>query len=251
VSRGRNAVNLPPLSITTADDRILVRDRDLAGDLIGQKTFTEVFLLDLVGLEPSRAHVRMIDAVLVALIEHGATPSTLSARLVLDGAPESMQGAVAAGLLATGSRYLGVIEDVASLLQSIVADERTALDATRDRINALLAEGRAVPGLGHNLHTIDPRVDTLKRFAMSEGVAGQHLDALNVVADVAVEQTGRPLMINAAGVIGAILSDLGYAPQETRGFALVARCAGIFAHLVDEQRNPSARPSWERLHEDQ
>jgi citrate synthase len=111
---------LPPIS-TTEGDEIIVRGHRLAGELLGRVSFTEMFLLDMDG-SPADAHrVRMVDAVLVALMEHGITPSTLAARLVLDGAPEATQGAVAAGLLAVGSRFLGTVEQAADMLQRIVA----------------------------------------------------------------------------------------------------------------------------------
>ena len=102
------SVQPTPIS-TTEGDEIIVRGHRLAGDLLGRVTFTEMFLLDMDGTLPDAHRVRMVDAVLVALMEHGITPSTLAARLVLDGAPEATQGAVAAGLLAVGFRFLGTV----------------------------------------------------------------------------------------------------------------------------------------------
>lgn len=231
---------------TTVDDRIIVRGHDLADELIGRRTFTEMFLLDLHGTPQPARHVELVDAVLVTLMEHGITPSTLAARVVLDGAPESTQGAVAAGLLATGSRFLGVIEEVATLVQDVAASDDGQTIAAR-RVYEHQERGTAVPGFGHNLHShIDPRVDRLLELA---GPDGRHVRALRQLHGALVEATGRPLIANAAGVIGAILSDLGYAPEDVRGFALVARCAGLVAHIADERRSPMGRRVWQQAHD--
>ncbi len=238
-----------PLS-TTVGDRIEVRGRDLARDLIGKVSFTEMLLLDLHGEEQPAGHVRMVDAILVALTEHGITPSTLAARLVLDGAPESTQGAVAAGLLATGSRFLGVIEEAAALLQAVCVEEAVA-DSAHARVRGIVASGGRVPGFGHNLHAReDPRVETLLGLAREEGLAGRHVACLDVLRATVARETGKKLIPNAAAAVAAILSDLGYAPGDIRGFALVARCAGLVAHVADERRQPVARAVWQDFHRD-
>jgi citrate synthase len=238
-----------PIS-TTEGDEIIVRGRRLAGDLLGRVSFTEMFLLDMDGAPADPHRVRMVDAVLVALMEHGITPSTLAARLVLDGAPEATQGAVAAGLLAVGSRFLGTVEQAAEVLQRIVSATGGAPhEAARLEVRRLLESGARIPGLGHNLHSAgDPRVEVLVRIAEEEGLRATHVDALFTVREVAAAESGRELIVNAAGAIGAILSDMGYAPAAMRGFALVARAAGIVAHIVDEQAHPMAREVWVNAH---
>ena len=236
-----------PLS-RTVEDRIVVRGHDLVDDLIGRFSFTEMFLLDFHGVPQSQAHARMVDATLVSLMEHGITPSTLAARLVLDGAPEASQGAVAAGLLAAGSQFLGVIEDSASMLQGIVADppaEESARRVVRDR----LAAGGRVPGFGHNLHAdVDPRVEKLLGIARAEDVAGAHVAAIETLTAAVGEESERELIPNAALAVGAILSDLGYDVRDIRSFAVIARCAGIVAHLADERKAPIARSIWVGAH---
>jgi citrate synthase len=243
---------LPPIS-TTEGDEIIVRGHRLAGELLGRVSFTEMFLLDMDGTPADAHRVRMVDAVLVALMEHGITPSTLAARLVLDGAPEATQGAVAAGLLAVGSRFLGTVEQAADMLQRIVSTAgMSSEDAARHEVQRVLGSGARIPGLGHNLHSgSDPRVEVLIRIADEEGLRGAHVDALATVRDVAAGESGRELIVNAAGAIGAILSDMGYAPSAMRGFALVARAAGIVAHVVDEGAHPMAREVWVSAHDRQ
>lgn len=245
-----SAPDPPPISTTLADE-IEVRGYKLAGELIGELSFTAMFLLDLDGEMPSPAKVRVVDSVLVALMEHGTTPSSLASRLVLDGAPESVQGAVAAGLLATGSRFLGTIDRVADSLQRVVGADGSLESAAAEEVERLRAAGERVPGMGHNLHgDVDPRVARILAVAAEEGLAGRHVEALHALHAAGQAAAGRPLVLNAVGAIGAVLSDLGYAPDQTRGFALVARCAGLFAHVVDEGREPIARGVWQRVHEE-
>jgi citrate synthase len=240
---GRSAI-----SITEGDD-IIVRGHRLE-ELIGAVSFTAMFLLDLDGEMPSPGRVAVADAVLVALMEHGLTPSTVAARLVLDGAPEAFQGAVAAGLLSTGSRFLGTVEQVAETVQRVAAGSDLASSAQAE-VEQAIAAGRRVPGVGHNLHAeVDPRVEKLFGIARSAGEAGRHVDALLALHGAAERALRRSLVINAAGAVGAILSDLGYAPPVARGFAVLARCAGLVAHLADEQCRPMARAIWQPLNHD-
>lgn len=243
---------IPAVPISrTVDDRILVRERDLAEELMGSLTFTQMFLFDLTGRIPSPSHLRFVDAVLVTAMEHGITPSTLVTRLVLDGSPDSGASAVAAGLLASGSRFLGVTENVAALVRRTV---RSAKDvgieaAARERVAILASEGRRVPGYGHNLHQAeDPRVERLLSIARSEGVNGPHLRAYEAIGRELNRDRGMPLIKNAAGVAGSVLSDLGYSPSVIGGFSLVSRCAGLVAHAADEEQTPIARQVWQGVH---
>jgi citrate synthase len=242
----------PPIS-ATVEDQILVRGRDLAQELIGQVTFTQAMLLDIDGVMPSPERVEIVDAVLVALMEHGITPSTMAARVILDGAPESLQGAVAGGLLATGDRFLGTVTQTADAAQRVVevAGEGALAPAAEAVVAELLAGPGIVPGVGHNLHhSLDPRVQRILDVTRGRNLGGRHRDAFLALADAASRLKGRPLLPNAAGMIGATLSDLGYSPFEARGFALIARSAGLVAHVIDERTTPLARRAWVGLHED-
>jgi citrate synthase len=238
-----------PISVTRGTE-IEVRGQRLAADLIGHIGFTDMFLLDLDGELPSPQRRRVVDGVLVALMEHGTTPSSLATRLALEGAPESVQGAIAAGVLANGDRFLGTIDRVAASLQLIVAAGGSLDTAAAAEVGRLRAAGGRVPGVGHNLHTdIDPRPARIFAVLEEEGFPGTHVEALQVMHREAERQVGRALTLNAAGAVGAALSELGYLPDEVRGFALVARCAGLFAHIVDERREPLAREVWQGVHE--
>jgi citrate synthase len=229
---------------------IEIAGHDVVG-LIGQRSLTEVMLLALDGELPSPAKTRVVDGVLVSIMDHGITPSALVTRLVLDGAPESMSGAVAAGLLAVGSRFLGTIEESAALLGRIVAGAAATdlASSAQEQLERLVAGGGRVPGFGHNLHGGgDPRVVPLIELSRSEGLAGAHVDAFEQLPAIVEQVVGKPLVPNVAGAVGAILTDLGYASADLRGFSLVARCAGLFAHAVGERQEPIARQTWESFH---
>jgi citrate synthase len=240
------------IGATTADS-ITIRGRDLAGELMGRVTFTELAFLLVQGRMPAAGETTLLDAVLVSLADHGLTPTVLAARLTHTGAPESLQGAVAAGLLGAGSVFLGVVEDAAVFLGEIVAaapgggddDLRSAADAA---VAARRAAGGRIPGLGHPIHKVeDPRTPRMYAIAAEAGVLGPNLRALRMVEAAQAQQSGRPLPINGAGAAGAALADLGFDPAIVRGFALLARTAGVVAHLAEEMSQPLGMPLFREL----
>jgi citrate synthase len=230
-------------------DSITLMGRDLASELMGRVTFTELSFLLVRGRMPSEGETRLLDAVLVSLADHGLTPTVLAARLTHTGAPESIQGAIAAGLLGAGSVFLGVVEDTAHFLEDILADgdSRAAAESAVDRE---IAAGRRVPGLGHPIHKVqDPRTPRLYDIAEVSGTLGPHLRTLRLVAEVHRERTGRELPINGAGVAGAALADLGFPAALLRGVALLARTAGLVGHLREEMERPIGMPLYREVDE--
>jgi len=233
---------------TTAES-ITVRGSDLADELMGRVTFTELTFLLIGGARPTEAQTRLLDAVLVSLADHGLTPTVLAARLTYTGAPESLQGAVAAGLLGAGSVFLGVVEDTARFLREVLDEagpepspQRLA-DAAGLAVDARIAAGARIPGLGHPVHRVeDPRTARMYRIADETGLLGLNLLALRAVSAAHRERTGRALPINGAGVAGAALADLGFPAEIVRGFALLARTAGLVAHLAEEMERPLGMP---------
>ena len=196
----------------------------------------------------------MFDAVLVSLADHGITPSVLAARLTYLGAPEALQGAVAAGILGGGSVFLGVAEDTARFLDAVVRgvahldDTHEVRTAVSGALEEVRARGERTPGLGHPVHKeVDPRVPRLYELATELGLLGPHLRTLQVVAEVSAEQTGRRLPINGAGAAGAALADLGFDWRIIRGFTLLARTAGILGHLAEEMRASMGMPLWQEI----
>ena len=152
-------------SVGTSDaDSITLMGLDMAQDLLGQTTLTEVAFLVVQRRRPSPEETRLLDAVLVSLADHGLTPSALAARLTHTGAPESLQGAVAAGLLGAGSVFLGVVEDAVRFV-----DE--AGDDVGGAVAREVEAGRRIPGLGHPIHKVqDPRTPRIYAIAEETGL---------------------------------------------------------------------------------
>lgn len=238
-------------SIGTADaTSIQVLGQDLADDLMGKVGFAELAYWLVAQQRPAPGELRVFESVLVALADHGLTPSALAARLTLTGAPESVQGALAAGLLGGGSRFLGVTEDTGRFLSgalgtlseagSPLPDTEVGWDALAlDAVRSQRAAGRLVPGLGHTLHKQgDPRTPVLFAIAKEEGLFGPHLQLFEAVGRVHPEVLGRTLPLNGAGACGAALCDVGLPVEILRGFALLARTAGLLGHLAEEMREP-------------
>jgi citrate synthase len=237
---------------SSSADAITIRDRDLASELMGQVSFTELAFLLVGGRLPEPGEARLLDAVLVSLADHGLTPTVLAARLTYTGAPESLQGAVAAGLLGAGSVFLGVVEDTATFLAEIGAGadgaEEALREAARDAVAARIAAGERVPGLGHPIHKVqDPRTPRIYAIAEETGTLGVNLRLLRLVADEHARATGRTLPVNGAGVAGAALADLGFPPAIVRGFALLARTAGLVGHLAEERVSPIGMPLYREI----
>jgi citrate synthase len=232
-------------------DRITVAGRDLASDIMGRLTLTELAYLLVTRREPTPNERRMLDAVLVSLADHGLTPSALAARLTFTGAPEATQAAIAAGLLGAGSVFLGPTGDTAQFLADALAehsvgrsvDDPTLRDVAAAAVDARRAVGARVPGLGHPVHRVeDPRTARLYELAREVGLLGPHLRLLHAVADVHEERTGHHLPINGAGAGGAALVDAGLPPGSVRGFVLIARTAGLVGHLAEEAEQPVGMP---------
>jgi citrate synthase len=251
-------VNDYPTSIGTSDaDSITLLGKDLAGELLGTVGFGELAFWLVALRRPTPGELRLFETVLVALADHGLTPSALAARLTLTGAPESIQGAVAAGLLGGGSRFLGVTEDCARFLATALASaaaapgDDDAYDAlARRAVAEQRAAGRFVPGLGHPNHKVeDPRTPVMYRLAAEEGVLGPHLRLFAAVGRVHPEILGRTMPLNGAGVCGAVLADLGFSADLVRGFALLARTAGLLGHIAEEQRRPIGPTLYRDVHE--
>ena len=234
-------------------DRIVVRGLDLA-DLIGNVSLGDFAFLELKGRLPSAEESKVFNAITITLVEHGMTPSTIAARLTHLGAPEALQGAVAAGLLGMGDRFGGPAEEVARMLQESLRDvgEDADLLTLAEGIVARQREAkRAVPGLGHPIHKpIDPRTPRLFEVAAANGFSGRYVELIQAVAEEATRSFGRELTVNATGAIGAIASELGFPWQICRGLAVMARAIGLVAHLQEEQSDPLATEIWARVEDE-
>jgi citrate synthase len=220
---------------------ILVRGRDLCGELIGRIGFTDHFWLLLTGSLPNEAQRRVLDATLVAIAEHGLVPSVQASRMTLAAAPEALQGAVAAGVLGCGSVVLGSSEIAGRFLGEIVQRREggTIEAAAAAVVREYRQAGRAIPGYGHPLHKQrDPRAHRLFEVAREAQVAGDHIAAALAAERATPAIVGKALALNVSGAIPAVLLDAGYPAAALKGVPLLARTAGLIAHLLEEQHRP-------------
>jgi citrate synthase len=228
-------------------DRIVVRGHDLAEDLLGKVSLGDVAFLELKGRLPTAQESIVFNALTVTLVEHGMTPSAIAARLTYFGAPESLQGAVAAGLLGIGDRFGGSVEGAARMLQE--AGTEGDQSAAANRIVSRFREAKQqIPGLGHPVHkTVDPRTPKLFALAAENGFSGRYVELMELIAVEASRSTGRPLPVNATGAIGAIASELELPWRVCRGLAVMARAIGLVAHINEEMQEPLAAEIWSRI----
>ncbi len=231
---------------------ITLLGEDLASDLMGNISLTELTYRMVTLKNPTPGQVRMLDACLLALADHGFTPTAIAARLTYLSAPDSVQGAMAAGLLGGGSRFLGVTEDCGQFLHRVIDDlpqnpttEQGWDSVARDVVSRERAARRIIPGLGHPVHKdLDPRTPALVRIAHESDSYGPHLALFEAIGRVHPDILGRRLVLNGAGVVGAALADLTLPMQLLRGFALLARAAGLLGQLAEELRMPMAMDTY-------
>ena len=210
-------------------EKIVVRGKDLPGEILGKMDFGDFAFFLLTNKEPTPSESRVFNAMVVTLVEHGITPSALAARLTFLGAPEAMQAAVAAGLCGLGSVFVGSTEGVARMLSENV-DPKTL---------------KKVPGLGHPIHKpVDPRTVKLFEIAKECGFYGKYCKRMEEIAKE------KNLVLNATGAIGALACELGLDWRAVRGLGVMARAVGLVGHLLEESRDPMAEEVWYRIEEE-
>lgn len=223
-------------------DRVEVRGRDLCGDLMGRVSFTEHFHLLLTGREPTAEQRFFLDLLLVAIAEHGLMPTNVAARMTLAADPGSLQGAVAAGILGCGPVVLGTSEECARLLvegQGRVEAGGEPAAVARDLAHSIHDAGGKAPGFGHPVHRpLDPRAERILELADARGASGPHVLLARRLRDAVAEAWGRPLTMNVAMPIAAVLLDLGFPASAVKAVPLLARTASLLAHLAEEQQQP-------------
>jgi citrate synthase len=238
-----------PTSLGTSEGTtITLLGQDLAADLMGKVSFGELAYWLLTLERPTPQQSRLFEAVLIGLADHGFTPTAIAARLTYLSAPDAIQGALAAGLLGGGSRFLGVTEDTGRFLATVLAgldalpeDEAGWDEVAEAAVRRQREAGRLVPGLGHPVHKEgDPRTPRLVAIAHEEGLYGPHLALFEAIGRTHPAVLGRTLPLNGAGVSGAALADLGIPQELLRGTVLLARCAGLLGHIAEEIRRPIA-----------
>jgi citrate synthase len=225
--------------ISDADERsVTVRGKQLT-ELIGTISFTEFFVLLLMGRLPSADERFFLDATLVAIAEHGFTPTVQAARMTIAADPASLQGAVAAGILGCGTVVLGTAEEAGKMLHAALerarASGRDEATVAREMCEELRARRAALPGFGHPFHRPeDPRAQRLLALADARGTAGPCVRMIRAFAATADDVWGKHLLLNVSGAIAAVMLDVGFPLDALKGIPILARTAGILAHLHED-----------------
>jgi citrate synthase len=218
-------------------NHVRVRGYDI-DQLMGRVSVGAAVYLILRGELPDEKTGRLMDAILVSSIDHGAMPpSTLAARTVASTGGALAQ-AVAAGILSINRFHGGAIEDCARQLAEINRRREEADGSLEAAVETVLGEmkarGQRMAGFGHRMHTDDPRTRRLFELATEAGVDGPHMEAARTVQR-AFEAAGKKLPINVDGAIAVVLADMGFEPPAMNGLFMIARAPGLIAHALEEQ----------------
>jgi len=230
---------VPRTSISTSnEDTIVVRGEDLCKDLIGKISFTDYFHLLVTGSRPTAAATAVLDATLVAIAEHGLVPSVQASRMTLAAAPDALQGAVAAGILGCGSVILGASETAGRLFIEVEERAKAGGDIDAAALAVLQdyrAARKAIPGYGHPLHKArDPRVERLFAVAREKGANLNYIAIAEAIERQIPQVIGKDLRLNVSAAIPAVLLGIGFPLLALKGVPILARTAGLIAHLTEE-----------------
>jgi citrate synthase len=231
-------------ALATSDaTNIWIRGYDIAG-LMQKASFVDTIFLLHQGRLPDKNESRLLDAILIAVSDHGAgAPSCAAARLVASGNRQSLSAAVAAGVLAIGDEHGGAgslcMEMIDGAVQRARADAVSLQVAAERVIEDSRAKKTRLPGLGHRVHSEDPRKDVLFNMAREFGLAKDGIAFIEIL-ETAVREKIKPLPINIDGALAAVLYDLGFPPAAGKLFFIIGRVAGLTAEVAEEYSREKA-----------
>lgn len=207
--------------------------------LMGRISFAQAIYLVLKGEFPTPEVGKLIDAIFVSSVDHGASPpSVLAARTVASTGAE-LNSAIAAGVQAISRFHGGAIEEGMKLFLEIARRMEEKKASEEEVVPQVLEEmkkkKKRVSGFGHRIHTKDPR--TKKLFALAEelGFAGKYIRIALAIEKYLESQLGKSLPINVDGAIAALLCELGISPEIGNAFFIIARVPGLVAHVHEER----------------
>ncbi len=217
-----------------AANSICVRGYDVA-ELMDHTSFSDAIFLVLKGELPDSRQAEMFRAILVSSVDHGVTPpSVLAARTVMS-AGNSLNTAVAAGVLAIGDVHGGAIEQSARIMQETAKKEGEVTALAADLVKSMKDKNQRMPGFGHRLHTADPRTAKLFEIGRKNDFSGRHTSLALAIERAFAESSGKPLPINVDGAIAAVTSDMGFDWRLGKAFFILSRIAGLVAHAYEEK----------------
>jgi citrate synthase len=223
--------------VEASDGRIRLRGQDVTS-LMTERTFTDtIFLLHRSRL-PTPPERAMFDAILSSVADHGSgAPSCATARLALSGNRASVSAAIAAGILAVGDEHggagSGCMEMIAAGVDRAQRQSLSLEQSAAHTVNEHRAIGKRVAGLGHRVHSNDPRTPVLFELARKHGLAGDGIRFMEAVHGEVVRQV-KPMALNVDGALAAVLYDMGFAPVFARLIFIIGRVAGLTAEVMEE-----------------
>lgn len=218
-------------------DILTMRGLDTLTDIVGARSFSETFYFIVTGRMPDAAQTRCFDACLTVLMDHGLTPSAMTARLTEHSVPEDMQVAVAAGLLHVANRHVGTMAGAGRLLEEARKEGGDPREWAARTAARFQAQKRRVPGFGHpHYFPEDPRAARLFAVADAAGCGGGAISTIKVLGEEVDKAFGRHLTLNVTGAMAAVLTGIGFPVEAMRGVAIVSRAAGLVAHIVEEKQ---------------
>ena len=215
----------------------------------GDVSFRKMIYLGLVGEEQlDLSKVKLLESLITACVDHGITPPSAQATLVLASTRANFEVAMSAGLQAITDVHGGAGQKAASFFLSVAEKARKEnidLDeATFVLMRDTIKAGKRIEGLGHRIHTQDPRRDVLWQLAEEAGYAKECVTISKMMSDVLYRVRGMNLPINVDGVIAAIVADMNLDPKLAKAIFVFGRMAGLAAHYYEEI---STQPQMRRL----
>jgi citrate synthase len=233
----RDSMNEWRTAIARSDETgIWVRGYDVTA--LMQRSFTDTVFLLHRGRLPNGGERQLLDAILVGVADHGAgAPSCATARLAASGNRQSISAAIAAGILAIGDEHGGAGEGCMVLIRAALEEARRdglgIEEAAMRAVNRAVETRARLPGLGHRVHTTDPRVRTLFDLAHQCGVAGDGVAFVRALERAAADRI-KKLPLNIDGALAALLHDLGFEPSAGKFMFIIGRVAGLTAEVAEE-----------------
>ena len=213
--------------------KIRIKGYDIA-DIMENLSYAEAVYLILKGELPSKAEAALMNAILVSSLDHGASPpSVLGTRTVMSGG-NSLNAAIAGGVLVIGDTHGGAIEQSAKILQEWAKKGDNPAELAGQLVDWLGTSKKRMPGFGHRLHNVDPRTGKLFEIAERHGYKGKHIELCKAVERALEVKTGKKLPINVDGAIAAVISDMGFDWRLGKGFFIISRVPGLVAHTYEE-----------------
>ncbi len=213
--------------------KIRVKGYDIT-EIMEKLSYAEAVFLILKGELPTKAEGEMMRAILVSSIDHGCSPpSVLGTRTVLSGG-NSLNAAIAGGVLVIGDSHGGAIENAAKIMQEWAKKDGDVNSIAADLVVYMKEKNIRMPGFGHRLHNIDPRTLKLFEIAAKNKFSGLHIDLCKAIEKALEQKSGKKLPINVDGAIAAVISDMGFDWRLGKGFFIISRVPGLLAHAYEE-----------------